>query len=86
VAVIVVGLPGIDERRCKRDDSTTRLPRRFEPGGSGLYSRPVATLLETKLDFSAAPSNDGQARQGGEALQCQAFRRSGNCRKIACHA
>jgi hypothetical protein len=67
LAIIVVGLPGIDERRCKRGNPV-RLPRRFEPGGSRPYSRPVATLLETKADFSAVPLNEGEPRRNGEAL------------------
>jgi hypothetical protein len=63
LAVIVVGLPGIDERRCKRGDPV-RPPRRFKPGGSGLYSRPVATLLETKADFSSPKRRRLQAPFG----------------------
>jgi hypothetical protein len=72
LAVIVVGLPGIDERRCKRGNPV-RLPRRFEPGGSRPYSRPVATLLETKEDFSAVLLNGGKTRRGGETLRRSRF-------------
>jgi hypothetical protein len=80
LAVIVVGLPGIDERRCKRD-SRVRLPRRFEPGGSRLYSRPVATLLETNIDFSAMPSNEGKARQDDEGLRRYRFAAAATTRR-----